>query len=294
MALLEVRELRVTFGGAHAVDGISIDVDTSQLVGLIGPNGAGKTTTVDAITGFVPSSGSVIFKGTQLQGRRILAPPNQPGPSQPPSGTAAPAPATPEVTPERLGHFTSLPPTRRAHLGLSRTWQGADLFVDLSVLDNLRVAGEHANVDEHMAILESLGIAAFAHGSVQSLSHGQRKLVGVARALAAKPALVCMDEPAAGLDTVESQFLGQRIRSIADAGTSVLLIDHDMGLVLGICDYVVVLDFGKVIAEGPPSAIRSDPRVLDAYLGKRHKAGDADDDLPVANLHVDGAGTTTP
>jgi branched-chain amino acid transport system ATP-binding protein len=239
--LLEVRDLRVTFGGAHAVDGVSLDVASHQLVGLIGPNGAGKTTTVDAVTGFVPSSGTVRFNDVYLQ---------SPGKRR----------------------DQSLPPARRAHLGLARTWQGADLFVDLSVLDNLRVAGEHLSVDEHLAILASLGIADLAGGSVLALSHGQRKLVGVARALAAKPALICMDEPAAGLDTTESQFLGHRIRAIADAGTAVLLIDHDMGLVLGICDYVIVLDFGKVIAEGPPSKIRSDQGVLDAYLGKRHDA----------------------
>lgn len=289
MALLEVRDLRVTFGGAHAVDGVSIDVDAGRLVGLIGPNGAGKTTTVDAITGFVPSSGTVTFNGTQLQGPRSR--PSTHGADEGNEGSAAASSGT--ATP-RTGRVMSLPPARRALLGLSRTWQGADLFVDLSVLDNLRVAGEQWPVEEHLAILESLGIAELAHGSVLSLSHGQRKLVGVARALAARPALVCMDEPAAGLDTTESQFLGQRIRSIADAGTSVLLIDHDMGLVLGICDYVVVLDFGKVIAEGPPSEIRSDARVLDAYLGKRHKAGDADDDLAVAPLPSDGAGAPTP
>jgi branched-chain amino acid transport system ATP-binding protein len=251
MPLLEVRDLRVTFGGAHAVDGVSLDVASHQLVGLIGPNGAGKTTTVDAVTGFVPSSGTVRFKDVYLQapGKR---------------------------------RDQSLAPARRAHLGLARTWQGADLFVDLSVLDNLRVAGEHLSVDEHLAILDSLGIADLADGSVLALSHGQRKLVGVARALAAKPALICMDEPAAGLDTTESQFLGHRIRTIADAGIAVLLIDHDMGLVLGICDYVIVLDFGKVIAEGPPSKIRSDQGVLDAYLGKRHKANASDEGRDVS------------
>jgi len=262
MSLLEVRDLRVTFGGSHAVDGVDLDVAAGQLVGLIGPNGAGKTTTVDAVTGFVPSDGSVRFKDVDLQ-----------------------------VAGERRKR--SLPPARRAHLGLARTWQGADLFVDLTVLDNLRVAGEHVPIDEHRATLESLGIAELAEGSVQALSHGQRKLVGVARALAARPELICMDEPAAGLDTTESQFLGRRVRAIADAGTAVLLIDHDMGLVLGICDYVFVLDFGKVIAHGHPSEIRSDARVLDAYLGKRQDAGanvaTTEAFGPSADLHLGGS-----
>ncbi len=240
MTLLEVDELAVSFGGSRAVDGVSLEVAEGQLVGLIGPNGAGKTTTIDAISGFVPSQGTVVFKGTALQ------------------------------RPRRGRSDLSLSPTQRARLGLSRTWQGADLFVDLSVMDNLRVAGERRRDEELTSILSNLGIEGLAGSSVLSLSHGQRKLVGVARALAAAPALVCMDEPAAGLDTQESQLFGQRIRGVADEGTAVVLIDHDMGLVLGICDYIYVLDFGHVIAQGPPAEVRTNPAVLEAYLGSRH------------------------
>jgi branched-chain amino acid transport system ATP-binding protein len=240
MALLEVQGLSVAFGGSKAVDGITLQVESGQLVGLIGPNGAGKTTTVDAVTGFVPPTGSVTFGGILLDG------------------------------PGRFRRH-ALSPTKRARLGLARTWQSAELFVDLTVMDNLRVAGER-NADAALEeILESLGLLATSGDLVTALSHGQRKLVGVARALAASPKLVCMDEPAAGLDTKESEHLGKRIREIADHGTAVLLIDHDMGLVLSISDYVYVLDFGKVIAQGPPAEIRANDQVIEAYLGRRHK-----------------------
>jgi branched-chain amino acid transport system ATP-binding protein len=156
-------------------------------------------------------------------------------------------------------------------MGLARTWQGADLFDDLSVLEHLQLAGERTPIAELHEILAGLNIDQFAEGSVQSLSHGQRKLVGVARALASKPKLVCMDEPAAGLDTSESQQLGRRIRQITADGTAVLLVDHDMGLVLSICDYLYVLDFGRLIAQGTPAEIRNDDAVIEAYLGRRSK-----------------------
>jgi len=160
-------------------------------------------------------------------------------------------------------------------MGLARTWQGAELFDDLSVLEHLQLAGEQTPAAELDEILVGLNIEQFAGASVQSLSHGQRKLVGVARALAGKPRLVCMDEPAAGLDTAESQQLGKRIRQITADGTGVLLVDHDMGLVLTICDYLYVLDFGRLIAQGTPSEIRNNDIVIEAYLGRRSKRDDA-------------------
>jgi branched-chain amino acid transport system ATP-binding protein len=241
MPLLETKGLTVRFGGSTAVAGIDLVVDEGQLVGLIGPNGAGKTTTVDAITGFVPCTGSVTFDGRPFDGGSGLL-------------------------------HRPVTPTRRARAGLSRTWQAADLFDDLSVRDNLRVAGQKLAPAEVDGLLELMAITEHADEPVTALSHGQRKLVGVGRALAARPRMVCMDEPAAGLDTTESLQLGERIRAIANSGTAVLLIDHDMGLVLSVCDLIYVLDFGSVIAHGTPSEIRTDDRVIEAYLGRRDKA----------------------
>ncbi len=253
MALLEARGLTVSYGGLHANDDIDLDCETGKLVGLIGPNGAGKTTFIDAITGFTPvSSGSVSFDGVDLADKR---------------------------------------PDVRAGMGLVRTFQSLELFEDLTVRDNLLVAAEQpkwysflADIfapqrggrgfrDQVGVALDALGLADLAEAHPSDLSHGQRKLIGVARALAAKPKLLLLDEPAAGLDTQESRLLGQHLRGFLDLGVSLFLIDHDMGLVLNVCDYIYVLDFGKVIAHGTPAEVRADPAVISAYLGE--SAGEA-------------------
>jgi branched-chain amino acid transport system ATP-binding protein len=253
MALLETRSLTVRYGGLAANADIDIDVPEGQLVGLIGPNGAGKTTFIDAITGFTSTSAGVVrFDGQEIDG---------------------------------------LSPDRRAHLGLSRTFQSLELFEDLSVRDNLLVAAErpqwysflldlvrpdrtrtkHQDVID--SAMESVGLTGLADRLPSDLSHGQRKLVGVARALAARPKLLLLDEPAAGLDTAESQKLGANMRELVNAGTTIFLIDHDMGLVLNVCDYIYVLDFGIIIAKGTPTEVRADPAVIGAYLGE--SAGEA-------------------
>ncbi|HEY2656933.1 MAG TPA: ATP-binding cassette domain-containing protein [Solirubrobacteraceae bacterium] len=237
--VLATEGLSVDFHGVHALRDVSLEIGEGELVGLIGPNGAGKTTFVDAVTGFVGSRGRVTLDGRDLRGH---------------------------------------PPHARAALGLARTWQGGDLFDDLLVEENLAVAQDRSPAwriafrdrADRQAIENALGLFELgwaAKASPADLSQGYRKLVGVARALAAKPRLLLLDEPAAGLDTTESQALGAHLRAIADRGQSTLLIDHDMGLVLSICDRVVVLEFGELIADGAPEVVRRDPRVVAAYLG---------------------------
>jgi ABC-type branched-subunit amino acid transport system ATPase component len=157
-----------------------------------------------------------------------------------------------------------LEPYERARRGLARTWQSTELFDDLDVRENLTVASRGGSAERTLGLV---GMDWAASVMPTQLSMGQRKLVGVARALAARPRLLCLDEPAAGLDTRESAELGACLRGLADQGQSMLLIEHDMGLVLGICDRVVVLEFGRVIAEGPPEVVRADPLVIAAYLG---------------------------
>jgi branched-chain amino acid transport system ATP-binding protein len=228
-AILRASGVSVSFGGVDAVAGLDLEVGEGELVGLIGPNGAGKTTFIDAVTGFVPYRGGVELDARDLRG---------------------------------------LPPHERARLGLSRTWQSTELFDDLSISENVNVAAHGRAADD--AVGEALGLVELGWAAElmpSDLSQGQRKLAGVARAIAMRPRLLCLDEPAAGLDTGESTELGRRLRRLADGGTSMLLIDHDMGLVLSICDRVYVLEFGKLIAAGPPGAVRSDQRVVAAYLG---------------------------
>lgn len=254
-SVLSVRGLSVSYGGVRAVQDVDLDVRESQLVALIGPNGAGKTTFVDAITGFTNCRGRVTLDGKDLGGRA---------------------------------------PHERAQLGLVRTWQSIELFDDLSVRENLAVAmgrvpvrrtarelfgrglGKLAAVEESLA---TLALEDFADANAADLSEGQRKLVGIARALVSRPRVLCLDEPAAGLDTNESDELGRRLRRVVEAGTPILLIDHDMGLVLGVSDHVVVLEFGKVIAAGAPEHVRSDPRVVAAYLGGEDEPASAEPGL---------------
>ena len=246
--ILETSGLTVTFGGLNACDKVDLIVPEGKFVGLIGPNGAGKTTFIDAITGYVPTSaGNAVFNG------------------------------------EDIGE---LKPHERAQRGLVRTFQSLELFEDLSVKDNLLVAGydtrwysflldmiymprKDQKVEEQIEwALDIRGLNDVADAMPSDLSHGRRKLVGVARALAASPKLILLDEPAAGLDTAESQILGGHLREFLDHDMSVFLIDHDMGLVLSVCDYIYVLDFGKIIAEGTPQEIRESDTVKKAYLGE--------------------------
>ena len=244
-ALLNVDALRVTYGGVTAVDDVDLEVPSGSVVGLIGPNGAGKTSTIDALTGYhAPARGTVTFDGQDV---------------------------------------TRLRPHLRARRGLVRTWQSVELFDDLTVEENLLVASQRMGVlsalrDLLLPIgqhpreavdwaLELCGLTDVKDRLPTELSHGRRKLVGVALALARRPRLLLMDEPAAGLDTDESEELGRHLRALPEQGVTVLLVDHDMSLVLSVCDHVVVLDFGQVIARGTPAQIRQDDSVVAAYLG---------------------------
>jgi len=246
--ILEARDVSVRFGGVQALDGVDLQVRESQIVGLIGPNGAGKTTFIDAITGFVPCRGEISVDGRDL---------------------------------------TRMRPHARVHAGLGRTWQAVDLFDDLSVAENVAVAAHRpspwstvrdlfrqstrspAQITE---TLDAVGIGQLADAAPNELSEGQRKLVGISRAFASCPKIVCLDEPAAGLDTDETAVLGKQLRRIGDHGTAILLVDHDISFVFGTCDYVVVLEFGRVIAAGSAQQIRNDPRVTSAYLGDSTEA----------------------
>jgi ABC-type branched-subunit amino acid transport system ATPase component/branched-subunit amino acid ABC-type transport system permease component len=269
--LLETRDLSVTYGGLRAVDDLSLKVRAGSIVGLIGPNGAGKTSFIDGLTGFTATGGVIDFDG------------------------------------ERIQH---LPAHQRARRGLARTWQSVELFNDLTVGENLRVASEPATLGSVLAdivhpsrgvdlahqrwALELMGLGHLVDERPTNLSLGQQKLLGVARALAARPRLVLLDEPAAGLDTAESQALGQRLMDIVDAGITVFLVDHDMGLVLEVCDYVYVIEFGRLLAEGTTAEVRRNDIVIEAYLGetaRQAKAAEGVGDLlldPSAAAHAAG------
>ncbi|WP_194820492.1 ABC transporter ATP-binding protein [Nocardia sp. XZ_19_385] len=244
MTTLTVSELTVRYGGVLALDAVSFTVVSGELVGLIGPNGAGKTTCIDAICGFASAAGQVTLDHHVMTGERAFA---------------------------------------RARAGLGRTWQQADLFDDLTVAENLSVGayrpglwhtaievlrGRSSEQASSQHIPRMLGIEHLLSRRADGLSAGQRKLVDVARALAGDPPILLLDEPAAGLDTNESKILGQRLRSIVDSGKGMLLVDHDMSLVLSVCDRIVVLDFGAVLAVGTPAEIRQNQDVINAYLGR--------------------------
>jgi branched-chain amino acid transport system ATP-binding protein len=242
--VLETRELTVRYGGVVANECVSLTVPLGEITGLIGPNGAGKTTFLDAVSGFTPYSGEVLLDGASL---------------------------------------TGIAPHRRARKGLARTWQSVELFDELTVRENVQVAatplrvrslladlaspGRRAMASDPHAALELLGLGARADERPSTLSLGEQKLVGVARALAGGPACLLLDEPASGLDSHESRELGRRLRAIAQHDIGVLLVDHDMDLVLDVCSRIYVLDFGRVIASGAPEEIRADERVIAAYLG---------------------------
>jgi neutral amino acid transport system ATP-binding protein len=240
-ALLEVEGLTKRFGGVTAVDACSFSVPEGSVTALVGPNGSGKTTAFNLITGYArPDAGAIRFAGTPVR------------------------------RPD---------PIRLARRGLTRTFQQARIFADLTLVQNvvaalqqpwhaaLRRAVKRLERARALELLEEFGLARLAHERAGSLSYGQKKLLEFATVLMAEPRLVLLDEPTAGVNPVLVEQIEQRVRDLNARGLTFLVVEHNMNLVMRLCDPVVVLDHGTKLAEGRPDEVRSDPRVLDAYLG---------------------------
>lgn len=252
MSLLEVKQLGISFGGLRALQDFSLSIPQGGLFGLIGPNGAGKTTVFNLLTGvYSPSDGSIVLAGRSLVGLR---------------------------------------PFQIAEVGLSRTFQNIRLFPDLTVLENLKIAmhlrGRHTltgtilrsrhfrateaeQTRRAMELLSIFGLTDRADAYARNLPYGDQRRLEILRAMATQPKLILLDEPAAGMNPAEKLALADSIRKIrSDFGLTVLLIEHDMTLVMDVCERITVLDYGQIIAVGEPGEIQKNSKVIEAYLGE--------------------------
>ncbi|MBI5164762.1 MAG: ABC transporter ATP-binding protein [Magnetospirillum sp.] len=250
MTLLAVENLSKVFGGVHAVEDLSFAVTPGTIHSIIGPNGAGKTTLFNLITGiYTPTSGRVRFAGADVTGQR---------------------------------------PFQLARLGMSRTFQNLQIFFNMSALENVMV-GHHLHLDRRFlpsllrlpqvvasdracratatALMEFVGLSRYVGAQAAAMPYGALKRLEIARALAAKPRLLLLDEPAAGLNATESREIDEVIQRVAESGVTVVLVEHDMKMVMGISDHVLVLDYGRKLAEGTPAEVRANAEVVAAYLG---------------------------
>jgi branched-chain amino acid transport system ATP-binding protein len=248
--LLSVTGLSRAFGGVMAVDQVRFDLDAGKVNSIIGPNGAGKTTLLNLLTGvYAPSTGRVTFDGADV---------------------------------------TGLPPHRLAARGMARTFQNLQIFFNMSALENVMVgrhlreragwlpamlrsgrlvAGERESREEAAELMRFVGLGDYLGAQADSMPYGALKRLEIARALGSRPKLLLLDEPAAGLNPTETKGINALIRRLTESGVTVVLVEHNMRLVMGVSDHIVVLDYGRKLCEGTAEVVRSDPRVIQAYLG---------------------------